>query len=99
MVDFPEVTAQPQSMSSTARGLEVEVEVNGPKHTPDTTRRVRAAAKALLASGVLPTAINTVEDVTMGQINMMTEQKGEPHRVSSGRFTEKTHHTILVNRD
>lgn len=99
MVDTPEVVAQVQSMTTAPGGTEVQVEVIGPMGTPNFTRTLRARGRALLAAGAVPTAVDTIGDLAMGEIDRFTEERGKPVRESRGMATQATLHTIIVNRD
>jgi len=98
-MEMPDLIATTKSLASHPEGTEVQVEVVGPKGTPNFTRSIRARARALVAAGAVPSIVDSVEDITMGQINRLTDEEGKPIHENRGRVTEATLHTIIVNRD
>lgn len=86
-------------MTSDPRGVEVQVEVIGPRGTPDFTRSLRARAQAIKAAGAMPSTVAMVEDLSMGDISRLTAEIDKPvPREKRGRLREATLHTIVVNR-
>lgn len=96
--DNTEVVAQVQGLTSHPAGTEVQVEVRGPRLAPNFTKELRARAHALKGAGVLPTARDSIDDVTMGEIQRMTSVEDFITEKRS-RFTEARLYTVIVNRD
>ena len=94
-----DIIAQTQGITSHPDGTEVQVEVAGPRAVPDTVKSVRARARALISSGVLPTTRDSVEDITMGEIKRFTRVEGKPVRERAGTLVEAKLFTVVVNRD
>ena len=95
--DSREVVAQVQGMTSHPAGTEVQVEVRGPRLAPNFTKELRARAHALKAAGVLPTARDSIEDITMGEIQRLTTVE-DFITESRSRMTEARLYTVIVNR-
>lgn len=101
MVRFPEapqVVATVERMNTRGGRTTVDVEVVGPNMTPDFTRELRARARALIAAGPMPTAVDTIGDVTMGELKRLTSGGNVTSRTRESTLTEKTTHTVVVNR-
>lgn len=82
-------------------GTVVTVDVTGPEIAPEFTKELRARARALVSVGPVGTTIDTVTDVTTGQINRLTEvMKGpiktsdKPDVIPKGDFIERQLETI-----
>lgn len=99
MVQFPDLVSQVMGITTHPDGTEVQVEVIGPKGTPDLTRELRAKARALMTVGSIPTTVKSVKDLGSMDIQRLTEQEGDPIRESRNRLMEATLHTIVVNRE
>lgn len=98
--DRTEVVAQVEGMTSHPAGTEVQVSVRGPKLAPDFTKELRARAHAIKGAGVLPTARDSVEDVTAGEIKRWTHVEDFITREMNNRdMFEERLYTIVVNRD
>lgn len=95
-----EIVSETQSVTSHPDGTEVQVEVIGPRGTPEFTRSLRAKGRALIAAGVLPTTIESVKDVAVGDVQRLTKEIDTPPlREQRGGLREATLHTIVVNRE
>jgi len=98
-MEMPDLIARPVGMSGVPEGTEVKVEVEGAKRLPEGIKSLRARARALVAAGAVPSIVDSVEDITMGQIQALTKVKGEPRHTSSSRFTSTLEYTVIVSRD
>lgn len=94
MVELPKASVQ--SMTSAPEGTEVQVEVVGPKVTPQSTKELRARARALMDSGILPAARKSVDNITMGELERLTEVEGSPITEDRGNFQEASLFTVIV---
>lgn len=96
---LPDITSQTQSVTKHPDGTEAQVMVVGPKLAPDFSKELRARARALLSVGVLPTAVDSIEDVPAGEIQRLTRIEGAPIRESRGKVMEGLLYSVIVNRD
>lgn len=95
-----EIVSETQSVTSHADGTEVQVEVIGPKGTPNFLRSLRAKGRALLSTGVLPNTVDAVKDVAVGDVQRLTKEIDKPPlREQRGNLREATLHTIVVNKE
>lgn len=65
------------------------------RSTPSVAANIRARARALLAAGVLPSSVDTVTDVALGDVQRLTEVISEKD-IGDGTLTEKEY-KIKVN--
>lgn len=93
-----DILAQVQGMTTDPRGTEVQVEVAGPRHVPRFFKETRARARAIVAAGALPTGRDTVEDLTMGEINRLTTVDLDPVVEEAGTLMESLLYNVIVNR-
>ena len=94
-----DLVARTQSMTSHPDGTETQVKVTGPSAVPDGAKRLRARARGLISSGVLPTGRDSVEKLTAGEVQNLTYIEGEPVVESTGRLTERRLYTVVVTRE
>lgn len=69
--------AETKKVTETSGGKEAEVVVIGPKITRDIAKRIRARSQAVVSTGPKGAASATVNDITTGEINRLTEIKAE----------------------
>jgi len=75
------------------------VEVAGPKAVPEGAKKLRARARALVASGVLATGRDTMESITAGEVQRLTRIRGEPVTEEAGTLLEAKLYTVIVSRE
>jgi len=100
-----DIISQVQSLERRPDTVEVEVAVTGPVNL-EASMAQRARARALIAAGILPTSIETVTDVAMGDIKRLTEvMDSRPGRNVTmdvpilGKLLQTKVFTIHVNRE
>lgn len=102
------IVATVESLDETSGGdVLVEVRVKGAsdrlkipgfgqvRSTPNTIANIRARARALVAAGAVPSSVETIRDVALGDIKRLTDVVDE-EEVGSGRIVDKVY-TIRVN--
>lgn len=94
-----DLTAQTQSLTSHPDGTEVQVEVAGPRGIPKNARKLRARARALISSGVLATGRDSIEQLTVGEIQRFTRIEGQPITEEAGTLLRSELYTVIVSRD
>lgn len=94
-----DATAQVEGISDHPDGKRVTVSVSGPKGLPDATRELRARGRALIAVGVLPASVNSIREVTAGQLKGLTRAVGDGVVGETGRATKTTSHEVVVMTD
>lgn len=67
------------------------------KDTPNIFANLRARSKALIAAGVLPSSVQTVKDVAMGDIDRLTKVVSEQEEGDSTAGVVDKVYTIRVN--
>lgn len=105
-----DIISETQTVEKRPDRLVIEVAVRGPLGL-DQAMKTRARGRALLTSGVLPTTIDTVEDIAMGDIKRLTRissiSKGTSDEIKFvgkeipvlGKILETKVVTVVVNRD
>lgn len=63
--------------------------------TPNAIANIRARARALIAAGAVPSSVETVRDVAMGDVERLTDVVSE-QEMGTGRIVDKVY-TIKVN--
>lgn len=78
-----------QSMEKRGDAMIVDVAVRSPINTPSLTKELRAQARALLASGTLPTAKESISQLAMGEVERWTQvQSSRPAEQDEGVFDD-----------
>ena len=72
--------AETQSVASHPRGTKVVVRVVGPKAAPEFTKETRARAQALVSAGPVRATRKSIENITMGEIDRLTEVESTSRR-------------------
>lgn len=103
MVEFPDLTARVVGLSSSTDWVDVEVDVVKPAVGAPPVAELRARGRALMSTGVVPTTVDRVEDLTMGELERFTEvlesRKVEERRRLGQKVAEVHRFKIRVNRD
>lgn len=90
------LTSSVQGVSKNPEGTVYTVHVMGPIVAPDGARELRARYRALLASGILGPAFNTIRSITAGQLDRLTTHRSMRDLTTDSRATRKTEHTVVV---
>ena len=100
-----DIISQVQSLKRRPDAVIVEVAVTGPVNL-EASMAQRARARALIAAGILPTSVDTITDVAMGEIKRLTDvtgsRPGEDVKMDIpvlGKLLQTKVFTIEVNRE
>lgn len=69
--------AETKDVRQTPSGKEADVVVVGPKLTRDIAKQIRARSQAIVSAGPKGAASATINDITTGEVNRLTEIKTE----------------------
>lgn len=90
-------TSEVMSVDSTGDGKVVTVRVLGPRLAPDFVREYRARGRALLSVGPVPTGVERITDLAVGDLQRFTETISGPEEVARGDVFVGQEFKIRVN--